>query len=229
MDPRDPASLPIVLLVEDDPISQAYLHAVLEALPVRVDAVSTAACAMARADGIRHDLWLIDLSLPDATGAELLAQLLLRWPQPPPALAHTADSDPRQRAAALDAGFSGLLVKPIPAADLAAAVRAALASQAQPPDWDNAAAARALNHDAANVQVLRRLFLAELPDTRAAVVDSVLKGDTATLHARLHRLQASCGLVGARRLADAVDVLRRAPESSVALERFDHAARDLTG
>src|SRR5690606_4070532 len=107
MDPRDPASLPIVLLVEDDPISQAYLHAVLEALPVRVDAVSTAACAMARADGIRHDLWLIDLSLPDATGAELLAQLLLRWPQPqpPPALAHTADSDPRQRAAALDAGF----------------------------------------------------------------------------------------------------------------------------
>ena len=76
---------------------------------------------------------------------------------------------------------------------------------------------------------IRTPIVCEGDDVAQIVVDSVLKGDTATLHARLHRLQASCGLVGARRLADAVDVLRRAPESSVALERFDHAARDLTG
>lgn len=229
MDPRDPAPPPHVLLVEDDPISQAFFRAVLESVPARVDVVATQACALVRAGKTRYDLWLIDLSLPDGSGAELLTQLLQRIPQPPPALAHTADTDPRQRAAALDAGFDELLVKPLPAADLAAAVRAALASQVSLPDWDNAAAARALNHDPTNVQALRRLFLAELPGTRAEVMDSARKGDAATLRAHLHRLQASCGLVGARRLADAVDLLRRAPESHAALKRFDHAARDLTG
>ncbi len=228
MEPRDPA-LPHVLLVEDDPISQAYFRAVLEALPARVDAVATGACAVARGGAVRHDLWMIDLTLPDDSGAGLLARLLQRWPQPPPALAHTADSDPRRRAAALDAGFRELLVKPISAADLGAAVRAALASQAPLPDWDNAAAARALNHDTTNMQVLRRMFLAELPDARAAVLDSARRGDATALRARLHRLQASCGLVGASRLADAVDQLRRSPESHAALERFDHAARDLAG
>lgn len=228
MDPCDPA-LPQVLLVEDDPVSQAYFRAVLEAVPARVDAVASGAGALARAGAVRHDLWLIDLSLPDGSGAELLARLLQRWPQPPPALAHTADTDPRRRAAALDAGFQELLVKPISAAALGATVRAALDSRAPLPDWDNAAAARALNHDTTNMQVLRRMFLAELPGAHAEVLDSARRGDAGALRARLHRLQASCGLVGATRLGDAVELLRRSPGSRAALERFDHAARDLTG
>ena len=37
MEPRRPPSLPRVLLVEDDTISQAYFRAVLEALPAAVD------------------------------------------------------------------------------------------------------------------------------------------------------------------------------------------------
>ncbi|MBB6065143.1 CheY-like chemotaxis protein [Pseudoxanthomonas broegbernensis] len=227
MELRDPPTLPHILLVEDDTISQAYFRAVLESLPARVDATATQACALARARATRYDLWLIDLSLPDGTGTELLAQLLDRWPQPPPALAHTAEAGPGPRAEALRAGFGDLLVKPVSSAGLAAAVRTALAAGVALPDWDNAAAAIALNHDPANVKALRRLFLDELPGAHAAVVDSARKGDAATLRARLHRLQASCGLVGAPRLADAVESLRRTPESHAALERFDHAARDL--
>ena len=41
METRKPPSLPRVLLVEDDTISQAYFRAVLEALPAAVDAVTT--------------------------------------------------------------------------------------------------------------------------------------------------------------------------------------------
>src|SRR3546814_18379341 len=39
-----------ILLVEDDPVSQAYLAAVLEALPAPVDAVASAAAAWPAVD-----------------------------------------------------------------------------------------------------------------------------------------------------------------------------------
>ncbi|WP_236685884.1 response regulator [Pseudoxanthomonas suwonensis] len=221
--------MPRILLVEDDTISQAYFRAVLEALPAAVDTVATQACALARAESSRHDLWLIDLTLPDGSGIDLLRRLRARWPQSPPALAHTADADPAVRAPALHAGFREVLVKPLATAELAGAVRSALAEAGGLPDWDNAAAAVALNHDPANIQALRRLFLEELPGARDEVLRSARRGDAGALRARLHRLQAGCGLVGARRLGAAVELLRRTPESRTALERFDHAARDLLG
>lgn len=222
-----PPTLPRVLLVEDDTISQAYFRAVLEALPAAVDAVTTRACALARGSAERHDLWLIDLTLPDGSGIELLQDLRGRWPQPPPALAHTADADPALRRPALQAGFRDVLIKPLATAELAAAVSDALAEAGGLSDWDPAAAAAALNHDPDNVQALRTLFLAELPEARQQVLDSVRDGNHALLRARLHRLQASCGLVGARRLGAAVEQLRRMPDSRAALESFVHAAGDL--
>ncbi|UWX03533.1 response regulator [Pseudoxanthomonas sp. NC8] len=209
--PSASAGLPRILLVEDDTISQAYFRAVLEALPARVDAVTTCACALARSEAVRYDLWLIDLTLPDGTGNELLRQLQARWPQSPPALAHTADADPAVRLPALNAGFRDVLVKPLATAELTAAVRDALAEAGGLPDWDNAAAAVALNHDPANVQALRRLFLDELPGARDDVLSSARRGDASSLRARLHRLQAGCGLVGAKRLGAAVELLRRTP------------------
>ena len=108
MEQPDPSRMPRILLVEDDTISQMYFTAVLESLPATVDAVATLACAQARAADTRHDLWLIDLSLPDGSGSDLLARLRERWPQTPPALAHTADADPAVRAADQQRNLEGL-------------------------------------------------------------------------------------------------------------------------
>lgn len=226
-DPIKPPAAPRILLVEDDGISQAYFRAVLEAIPATVDLVATQQQALAHGTAARHDLWLIDLSLPDGSGPELLERLQAHWPDPPPALAHTANADPDAHAPALRAGFREVLVKPMPSRQLLQAVRAALASAGTLPDWDNAAAAAALNHDQENVRVLRRMFLDELPDAREEVLASARRGDAVAVRARLHRLQAGCGLVGARRLGAAVESLRRAPDSPRALEHFDHVSRDL--
>ena len=251
MQASDPTTPPRILLVEDDTISQTYFRAVLEALPARVEVAASCACALERAQDAGSVATLlggkaagrnkgqiiltvpddtgreIDLTLPDGPGLELLARLRDRCPQPPPALAHTADNDPARRTAALQAGFRDLLVKPLPPATLLQAVREALAIRVTPPDWDHAAAAAALNHQPANVEALRQLFLAELAQARQQVLDHVRDGNTIALRACLHRLQASCGLVGARRLGDAVDHLRAAPASRAALDEFIRAAQDL--
>ena len=70
MTPR--ASRPRFLLVEDDIISRGFFKAALETLPADVDTADSLASALARAEPGAHDLWLIDVNLPDCNGAQLL-------------------------------------------------------------------------------------------------------------------------------------------------------------
>jgi len=235
---------PRVLLVEDDPASRLFLATVLEAMPATV--VAAGSLAEARRcvphDGVSgdgaFDLWLFDANLPDGSGVDLLAELRAR-DAVAPALAHTAGCERDALDALLAAGFAEVLVKPLPAAALQAAVRRALGHAkrlriAEPrmscgklPVWDDAAAAAALNGDAKHVAALRSLFLAELPAQRDAVLVALDRNDMAALAAQLHRLRASCGFAGAAGLAAAVDGLREAPASLDARARFAHAARDV--
>ncbi|MDR2872442.1 MAG: Hpt domain-containing protein, partial [Xanthomonadaceae bacterium] len=75
--------------------------------------------------------------------------------------------------------------------------------------------------------VLRQLFLDELPTACRNVVNAARSGDLPALHAGLHRLQASCGFVGAARLAAAIAELRASPASTAALEHFRNAVEAL--
>lgn len=235
-----PTNPPRILLVEDDPVSRAFLAAAVEALPAVVDAAAD--CARARqlaSQSPSHDLWLIDANLPDGSGADLLMALRAAAPHTP-ALAHTAS---RQRAdldPLLAAGFREVLVKPITAPALQGAIRrvlgggVAMADNATAPgpcgklpNWDDDAALTALKGEQAHVDALRRLFLDELPAQRQAVAAALAAGDVERAGRELHRLRASCGFVGAARLAEAVRLLEAGPHSDLALQRFDEAAADL--
>lgn len=226
-----------ILLVEDDPTTCAFLAAAAQGVPAEVDIAGSCAAALTLAgDDDRHDLWLIDANLPDGDGASLLATLRARGLHTP-ALAHTAAREPGILAALREAGFREVLVKPMPATTLQLAVRDALgtrvreASPAAPAHftadaWDDAAALAALNGEQAHVDALRKLFLDELPGTRDGVRDAARAGDVERLRAGLHRLRASCGFVGAARMAATVEELQAAPESEYALGRFLQAAQD---
>jgi CheY-like chemotaxis protein/HPt (histidine-containing phosphotransfer) domain-containing protein len=236
----DPA-LPRLLLLEDDPVSAAFLATALEALPARVDV----AASLAEAEPLRdagHALWLFDANLPDGTGGALLA----RWRAQglaTPALAHTADPRPEERDALIAAGFADVLHKPLAVAQLQDAVKQALdggatceapkhgvqrqdATCTASPIWDEAAALRALNGDASIVAAMRGLFLGELPAVRMRIADAFASADADAVRAELHKLQASCGFVGAARVLAAVMALREAPTSREAFARFEATVED---
>lgn len=212
----DNGSPPRLLLVEDDPISRQFMQAALEALPAHVDAVETAAQALALP--APYVLWLIDAHLPDGTGAELLAELRRRHPDVP-ALAHTADASVSKRDSLLAAGFARVVVKPLAAAELQQAARNQM-PLAKSALWDEAGALRALNGNAQHVAQLRQLFLDELPAAVAAVSHAGHNGDYETLRSTLHRLKASCGFVGAHQLGQAIERLQADPASAREMERF---------
>ena len=237
-----PTRTPRILLVEDDPVSRAFLATAVEALPALVDAAAN--CAQARqlaSQPSGYDLWLIDANLPDGSGVDLLMALRVAAPHTP-ALAHTAS----QRRADLDpllaAGFLEVLVKPITTPALQGAIRRVLGDGVamagtiidpgsgpcgKLPNWDDAAALAALKGEQAHVDALRRLFLDELPAQRQAVVTALAAGDIERAGRELHRLRASCGFVGAARLGAVVRMLEAEPRSGIALQRFDEAAGDL--
>ncbi len=224
-----------LLLVEDDATSQGFFRAALEALPVTVEIAGSLAQALQLARETRHALWLIDVNLPDGTGPQLLQQLRAHYPGVP-ALAHTADDGPALHQGLLQAGFAEVLAKPMTTATLLDAVRGLLgdavgectgSASEDAPDWDEGAALNALNGQPAHVLALRQLFLAELPATRQAVNEALQRQDDAALRAQLHRLQASCGFVGATRLRHAVQLLRQAPGSASAQRQFERAANAL--
>lgn len=211
--------MPAVLLVEDDPTTLAYLQAITEGLPIRVETATDVSGALAMARARRYALLLVDANLPDGTGASLLRRLREQG-VPAPALAHTASDTPAVHDALRAAGFADVLVKPIAAGPWREAIARYLPcdgaaspapdahrAHAIEPLWDEAAAAAALGGQHANVAGLRRLFLAELPGQL-----EVLRGSDADARgAQLHRLRASCAFVGAARLHAAVQRLHEAP------------------
>lgn len=236
MQTTPPAPRPRILLVEDDTITCGFLKAALESLPAEIDTADSVATALLAASRRRHDLWLIDANLPDGHGSELLLRLQ-RLHSDIPALAHTADREAALHAQLRNAGFRETLVKPLGREALLKAVRQTLkrapasaldplmASDAE--DWDEITALAALNGQRSHLVALRELFLAELPGVRDAVDQAVDQHNEPALRSQLHRLQASCGFVGAARLARAVRTLHQMPESPQAHTRFREAVAAL--
>ncbi|MBW3550002.1 MAG: response regulator [Proteobacteria bacterium] len=229
-----PATCPRVLLVEDDPTSRAFLTAAAVRTPAETDSADCMSAALALADGEPYDLWLFDAQLPDGSGIELLRQLRERHADTP-ALAHTACSQPATHAALRAAGFADVVVKPLPAAAVQAAIRGVLGLAAAPevigpsphegpmPLWDDNAAALALNGNREHVRVLRGLFLQELAQAGTRIGEALRRGDVVEAQQDLHKLRASCGFVGASRLAAAARELELQPRQEELCERFTQA------
>ena len=214
-------AVPRVLLVEDDPVSGAFLREAIAGFPATVDVAASCAEARQLAGANSYDLLLFDAHLPDGTGTELLDSLRASGIDTR-ALAHTAGLDEVRRRELIARGFLDVLPKPLGVG----AVHEGLARHLRPvlhADWNDAIALSALGGEITHVEALRRLFLAELPTQQSRVRAAAAAGDAKALRAELHRLTASCGFVGAARLAAAVERLQAAPVDAGALRDVEQA------
>ncbi len=117
-------SLPLVLLVEDEPGIRRFLRVTLAHNGFRVAEAATAVEGLDRAAADRPDLVVLDLGLPDRDGLDVIREIR-EWSRVPIVVLSARDEE-RAKVAALDLGADDYLTKPFGAAELLARLRVAL-------------------------------------------------------------------------------------------------------
>ena len=115
------------LVVDTDEDCRTMAAAALEVAGATVETAPTAVDACRLIEARAYSVWIVDLSLAEADGCDLLRQLRERPASAggaTPALALTANAEPRDRARAIQAGFQRFLAKPISAPALVSEVAA---------------------------------------------------------------------------------------------------------
>lgn len=83
-----------------------------------VDVADSVAEGIERGSAKAVDLMLLDLSLPDGGGLEVLEGLRVKGVPPRATLAMTGHDDAKTRRICLDAGCADVVIKPLPIGDL---------------------------------------------------------------------------------------------------------------
>ena len=107
-----------ILIVEDSTLVTDAFSILFSETGYDVDVAATVAEAIERGTASTADIMLLDLSLPDGSGLEVLEALRERGVQPRVTLAMTGHDDAKTRRTCLEAGCAEVLLKPFPIGDL---------------------------------------------------------------------------------------------------------------
>ncbi len=123
-------SLPVVLLVEDEPQIRRFVRAALEQESWHVYEAGTLQRGLIECGTRKPDLVILDLGLPDGDGIDFLRDVR-KW-SPVPIIVLSARSAEQEKIKALDAGADDYLTKPFGVGELLARVRSTLRRARQP-------------------------------------------------------------------------------------------------
>jgi len=112
---------PLVLVVDDSALVTEALGVLLEAVGYRTAAAGSVDEAVRTARDLHPDALLLDLTLPDGDGLDILGALRDDGPVPI-AIALTGHDDPATAARCREAGCQAVLTKPVRAAALVQAL-----------------------------------------------------------------------------------------------------------
>lgn len=118
------ASRPQVLVVDDDAQIRRFLRTVLTAHGFWVEDAATGTQALRATAGVRPDLIILDLGLPDMDGKEVISRVR-EWSQTPILILSVRERE-EEKIAALDAGADDYVTKPFSAGELLARMRVAI-------------------------------------------------------------------------------------------------------
>src|SRR5215467_5295478 len=113
-----------ILAIDDEPQIQRLLTIALEAEGYRVAVAGTGQQALTMAAQHRHDVFIIDLGLPDIGGLSVLRNIR-EWTQAP-AIILTVQDSAAEKIQALDSGADDFVTKPFNTGELLARIRATL-------------------------------------------------------------------------------------------------------
>ncbi|MBN9414831.1 hypothetical protein ABS71_21465 [bacterium SCN 62-11] len=208
-----------VLVVDDDRICRKLACALLSEIEVQADEAASSREALELCAGRRYDLLLIDLSLADGTGRDLLAELRSRGCRTP-ALALSGQVDPLVQLETCQCGFADFLVKPVQP-DLL---------QHQIKRW--LPATQVL--DPARLEILRNLarrpgagglvremveaYIQNSPDDLEQLRQAIQRGDPGEIIRRAHYLKGATATVGVCAAASRLQRIEEDPASGLELE-----------
>jgi two-component system OmpR family response regulator len=107
-----------ILIVEDSYlVAEAFVILFTEA-GYDVDTAATVAEAIERGTSGAVDLMLLDISLPDGSGLDVLDALRAKNALPRATMAMTGHNDAKSRQKCVEAGCAEVLIKPVPIGEL---------------------------------------------------------------------------------------------------------------
>ncbi|MEO7103285.1 MAG: response regulator [Gemmatimonadaceae bacterium] len=112
-----------LLIVEDSELTAGALRLLFEQLGHEVDVAADVRTAILSVMESKPDLMLLDLTLPDGDGLDVLATLRDQNRMPGRTIALTGHDDDELRARCIQAGCIEVLLKPVPIARLRALVQ----------------------------------------------------------------------------------------------------------
>ena len=115
---------PVIVAIEDDPQIRRFLRTGLESHGFQIHEAETGAAGIAEAAGLRPDLVILDLGLPDMDGVDVVRKIR-EW-SALPVIVLSARATETDKVAALDAGADDYLTKPFGLGELLARIRVAL-------------------------------------------------------------------------------------------------------
>ncbi|MGZ8412658.1 MAG: response regulator [Gemmatirosa sp.] len=114
---------PLVLLVDDSALVTEALGILLVETGHRVATAASVREAIETARAVGPDVMLLDLTLPDGDGLDVLHTLAAEGRAPRATVALTGHDDPATKARCLAAGCRAVLGKPVPTAVLLRGLR----------------------------------------------------------------------------------------------------------
>ncbi|MBK1839324.1 response regulator [Azospirillum sp. YIM B02556] len=224
-----------ILVVEDSPLNQMLVTAILAQAGYRADTAANGLEAVMAAQAGGYDLILMDLSMPEMDG--LTATRLLRdLPGPAgrvPVIAMTADTDDADRVRCRHAGMNDHVAKPVDRLLLLETVETWLRAPSPSPEASAgfgpcSQAAPAAAGEVLDLEVLAQLaqdldaeLLADVlrqfvEETRERVARIAEETDRAVLAREAHTLKSTAGTFGALALCGAARALEMACRTSAA-------------
>jgi two-component system, OmpR family, KDP operon response regulator KdpE len=125
-------SIPITVVIEDDPAIRRFLRTSLNAEGFKLFEADTGKQGMIEASIRKPDVIILDLGLPDMDGVEVIKQIR-QW-SAMPIIILSARSSEQHKIEALDAGADDYLTKPFSLGELLARIRAALRRSSMTPN-----------------------------------------------------------------------------------------------